>query len=334
MNDSLHVYNPNAAAGDLTAIECPQCKTHLRLLRPATVHTPIACCICGATFYLQPVETAPAADVGAHGYGYPGRPGFRPAGPPNRRLAADRRPRSPDDPPPALTTPAPPPPTPGMRAAPGMPRPVNVPEHLQRNFRTRWLESVLGAALILLLVVGACAGGFMLLRSFWPRNDQTNATTAEADAPETAPDQPPVAPVYTLPKALPRPAALFGEWESRVDDGSTSTLMFSPDGKVVIAQAGDPPPPPFQGNWYLFEHKGDDLLLDVGAEFNGMSNTRIKLRMAGPDALTLVSQIRHGLEQAGGELRYIRVGPPPATPTVAVPEPADKAADKAPAKSQ
>jgi hypothetical protein len=189
---------------------------------------------------------------------------------------------------------------------------------------------VLGAALILLLVVGVCAGGFMLLRSFWPRNDQTNATTAEADVHETAADAPPAAAVYTPPTPLPRPAALFGRWESRVDDGSISTLMFSLDGKVVIAQAGDPPPPAFEGNWYLFELKDDYLLLDVGEKFNGMSNTRITLRMTGPDAFTLISQVRHGLNQAGGELRYIRVAQPPATPTVAAPDPAAIA----PTKSQ
>jgi len=277
------------------------------------VHTPIACCICGATFYLQPIETAPAGPAGTAdgGYGYPGRPGFRPGTPANRRLIPERRPRSPDDPPPAMTTPAPPAPVPGTHSAPGMPKPVQLPEHLQRSFRTRWLESVLGAALVLLVVVAACAGGFVLIKSIWAP-PETTTTQSESDIAAVEPDRPPAAPVYTPPKALPRPPALFGQWESRVDDGSSSAFVFQPDGKVVISQAGDPPPPPYEGNWYVSENKGQEMTLDVGPEFAAMSNTRIRLLMTGPDAFTVLSQIRHGLNMAAGELRYIRVGPPPA----------------------
>jgi hypothetical protein len=329
MSDSLHVYNPNVAAREPTAIECPQCKTQLRMLRPATVHTPIACCMCGATFYLQPVETAPVGPADGR-YDYPGRPGLRPGVPPNRRMVPERRPRSPDDPPPTMTTPAPPAPVPGTHSAPGMPKPVKLPEHLQRNFRTRWLESVLGAALVLLLVVALCAGGFVLVRSIWSRPDLAAPTNPESDDSEVAassPDRPPIAQTYQPPKALTRPATLFGQWESRVDDGSSSTFVFHPDGKVLISQAGDPPPAPFESNWYVYESKGEEMILDVGPEFAAMSNTRIKLRMTGPDAFTVMSQVRHGLNMATGELRYIRIG--------AAPEPTKADAKKEePAKSQ
>ena len=73
MSDSARENVPPTSSAP-TAIECPQCDSQLRLLRPATIHTPIACCICGTTFYLQPIETAPLVE------GPEGR-GPRPSGP-------------------------------------------------------------------------------------------------------------------------------------------------------------------------------------------------------------------------------------------------------------
>ncbi len=338
MNDSARE-NPmsgNPAAGRPAApvaIECPQCGTPLRLLRPATIHTPIACCICGATFYLEPVETAPMSETmiaPRRTVNGQGRPVFRSASPPGHPVS-DRAARPPGDAPSAMTTPVPPAPVPGTRFAPGMPRPVELPEHLNRAFRTRWLESVLGASLILLLVVAACAGGFVLLRTLWaPRStgptaladvptgtetpdndsksgrasagnpDSVGATTAAANSAGTA------------QKMLPRPESLSGTWESRVDDGSQSSFVFRPDGTVDVAQAGDPPPPIAQYNWYLVEQRGDILVLDIGPELGQMGNARLTIRFPGPDAFTLLKFIRHGLIQPGGELRYILSGPPTA----------------------
>src|SRR6516162_7898213 len=141
---------PDPVATEAVA-ECPQCGTQLRLLRPATLHTPIACCICGASFCLHPVETAPLTEPARGSVGprdFRGGSGFHAAGPrvgpaqswaarlravspASRVYPADRETRPPADPPPAMITPAPPPPVPGTRSAPGMPKPVELPEHLQ-----------------------------------------------------------------------------------------------------------------------------------------------------------------------------------------------------------
>jgi hypothetical protein len=335
MNDSLRD-NPMSGrpAATAAAIECPQCGTQLRLLRPATVHTPIACCICGATFYLEPVETAPmteAVSAPRRPINGQGRPAFRTGSPPGRRSPD----RAPGDPPPTMSTPAPPAPGPGTRSAPGMPRPVELPDHLQRGFRTRWLESVLGALLVLLLVVAACAGGFVLLRTIWaPQplapsagadvpaadssagNSKSAAATPAAGDPSSgiAPNGPGAA-AGAAAKNLPRPEALAGTWESRVDDGSHSSFVFRSDGTVDIAQAGDPPPPPSRYNWFVIERRGADLVLDVGPDLGAMGNTRMTIQLAGPDAFTLVKSVCHGLIQGSGELRYVRTGPATAAPT-------------------
>jgi hypothetical protein len=347
VGESMHMNDPareNPSSGTpvagrastaAAAIECPQCGTQLRLLRPATIHTPIACCICGASFYLQPIETAPlseAAIAPRRPINGQGRPAFRIVSPP-RRGPGDRGPRAPGDPPPTMSTPAPPAPGPGTRSAPGMPRPVDLPDHLQRNFRTRWMESVLGAVLVLLLVVAACAGAFVLFKTIWkdrpaatnssdgpdasdtPADDTKSATPAIGD-PKTG-NHPASSPTSAgvLAKALPRPESLTGAWESRVDDGSYSSFVFRSDGTVDIAQAGDPPPPPKSYHWSLVDQKGDELILDVGAELGAMGNTRMTIRVAAPDAFTLVKSICHGLVQPGGDLRYIRTGPATAAPT-------------------
>src|SRR5882724_913529 len=112
MNDSFHE-NPGPAMTAAAAIGCPQCGTQLRLLRPATMHTEIACCICGATFYMQPIETAPMSEAVVspqRAFGVV-RPVLR-ATPPSTR-PSDRGARLPADPPAAMTTPAPPAPMPG-----------------------------------------------------------------------------------------------------------------------------------------------------------------------------------------------------------------------------
>lgn len=295
------------------AIECPQCGTQLRLLRPATVHTPIACCICQATFYLQPVETAPMSEP-LDGRG-PATP-FRPIRPGQR--PPERRPRSPDDPPPAMTTPPPPEP-PGTRARPGMPKPVQLPEHLQKTFRSHTLDSVLGIGLVLLVVVGVCAGGFMLIKWYTNRSATADSAQAAEGGPAGA-DEPPL---DFGPKDLPRPEALFGEWESRADDGSVSSFTFWPDGRVKILQASDVPQPPVEGNWYLVQHKGDDLEIEVGPNLGTVGNTRLTLLMTGPDAFTIMKHIHDGLPASTGQLRYIRLRSVPAEP------PAKPSAEKA-----
>src|SRR5205823_188304 len=139
--------------------------------------------------------------------------------------------------------------------APGMPRPVELPDHLQRTFRTRWMESVLGAVLVLLLVIAACAGGFVLLRTVWPAPAKTAADGAVAPAdPALAAD--PVPLLGTAANPLPRPDRLAGTWESRMDDGSHSAFEFRRDGAVLITQAGDPPRPAHRGEWFLAEQRG------------------------------------------------------------------------------
>jgi hypothetical protein len=332
MNDAARE-NPIPAPTAPEAIECPQCGTQLRMLRPATIHTPIACCICGATFYLKPIETAPISDTAIRprrmvNTGPGTRPMFRVVSPPSR-LPAER---APGDPPPAMSTPAPPPPSPGTRFAPGMPRPVELPDHVQRGFRTRWMESVLGAALVLLIVVAVCAGGFMLIKSIWGIRSTAPTPAAEEGGPAEDPNaQPPAstdpanpdAPVteHSLgAKPLPRPDNLIGTWESRVDDGSTSSFVFRPDGRLTLTQAGDPPPPPSDYTWYLAARQGEDLVLEVGPAFGTMNNARLTLRLTSPDAFTLVKHIRGGIVQGGVDLRYVRtshgaaaapfVGPP------------------------
>jgi hypothetical protein len=195
------------------------------------------------------------------------------------------------------------------------------------------MESVLGAVLVLLLVVAACAGAFVLFKTLWKDRPAATGSSDEPDAPDTpAGNTEPGAPTVGHPKsnghataipttagmrakALPRPESLTGAWESRVDDGSYSSFVFRSDGTVDIAQAGDPPPPPKSYNWSLIDQKGDELILDVGAELGAMGNTRMTIRVAAPDAFTLVKSICRGLVQPGGDLRYIRTGPATAAPT-------------------
>jgi hypothetical protein len=368
MNDSLRddsagppTTGPNGPAPVMTAAAaatCPQCGTQLRLLKQATLNTPIACCICGTTFYIQPVETAPleptdgrltargpssfqVRNTGAGGSG--SRPAFRVISPPPPSVnrppqPAERRPRSPDEPPPTMSAPPPPPPTEGTRG--GMPKPVELPDHLSRGFRTSWMESVLGAVLVLLLVVAVCAGGFFVIHALWARHVETRQAqqrgsessvvedTKPADdgkaTPAPAGDVP--APVFGPPKALPRPEVLFGTWESRVDDGSQSSFLFRPDGTVTIEEAIDRPPT--HTNWYLAERKGDDLVIELGGAFGTMNNTRMTLHMTSPDAFTLTKNIRIGIVQAGGELRYVRAATAPPAPAKPAAKPAETPAAK------
>jgi hypothetical protein len=196
-----------------------------------------------------------------------------------------------------------------------MPRPVELPEHLQRNFRTRWMESVLGATLVLLVVVAVTAGGFVVIRSIWP----TQPTAArEADAEPTADgpaDGTPAAPtpadaaLLKPAKPLDRPVELAGEWDSRADDGSHSAFDFHPDGTVVITPANYPQTPAVRAQWYVADQRGDDLAVDVGTEFGAAGNYRFVLRFNGLESFTLTRTIRNGVSTSS-QLRYVRVGPP------------------------
>jgi hypothetical protein len=211
---------------------------------------------------------------------------------------------------------------------------------VQRNFRTRWLESVLGVALVLLLVVAVCAGAFVGIKWFTSRGtttpnlaDVTNPDdpNGEAVRPDVTTPAPAAVTGYSSPKPQPRPAGLFGSWESRADDGSSSSFVFWPDGRVQIAQAGDPPPPPLESNWYVTSRKDADMALEVGPEFGAIGNTRIFVRLTGPDAFTLNRQVRHGVVTSAVELRYIRVGPAPeALPAAPAKSPGNPPPDKSP----
>jgi hypothetical protein len=207
-----------------------------------------------------------------------------------------------------------------------MPKPVELPDHIQRGFRTRWMESVLGAILVLLLVVAACALGFVLVKYIRSRSAAPSISADATGDPEpTAGDQQPAnstpavgdsksanpIPVVGVPKSLPRPAYLAGMWESRLDDGMTSAFIFRTDGSAVIIQAGDPPPPPSFFNWFLVSHKGDEHIIDIGPEFGQIGNARITIRLTSADAFSMLRQMRAGIVQPGGELRYVRIGPPP-----------------------
>jgi hypothetical protein len=221
-----------------------------------------------------------------------------------------------------MTGQAPPVPT---YSAPGMPRPVELPEHLQRNFRTRWMESVLGSALVLLLIVVASAGGFVLVRTVWanrpPARDteadgspSAASTTASTAASKAAPSN---VPILAAPaKPLAESDRLPGVWESRADDGSQSGFDFQPDGQVIIVQAGNPRPPSVRTFWYPVDQRGDDVTIEIGPEFGGVGNYRYVLRFTAPDAFTMTRIIRYGAFFPE-ELRYVRVGPsrgvPPAT---------------------
>jgi hypothetical protein len=205
-----------------------------------------------------------------------------------------------------------------MYAAPGMPRRVEVPGHMQPGFRTRRMESVLGAALVLLFVVAVCAGGFVLWRTLWPAPDKTPAAAAaDKAAPDAAADSEPAAePVVAAHQPLPRPDRLVGTWESRMDDGSHSSLEFRRDGTILIAQAGNPPPPVRKDKWYLAEQQGDELVIEVGSEFGAAGNYQFVLRLTSPTALTVVRTLRLSIVVPAGEnLRYVRSAagdPPPA----------------------
>jgi hypothetical protein len=211
-----------------------------------------------------------------------------------------------------------------------MPKPVELPEHLQRNFRTRWMESVLGAALVLLLVVAACAGGFMLVQAIWSRNATSTPSTdvpsepegpAPADAPATGRTIAASAQGVGSAGPLPRPDYLFGVWESRADDGSNSTFTFRPDGTALLSQAGDPPPPPAEYKYFVAENTGGLLVLELGSDFRAVGNTRLSVRFTSPDAFTMVKHVRVGIPQHGSDLRYIRTGPPPAAAPASPPKP-------------
>jgi hypothetical protein len=325
MNDSLRDQPAtDVAMTAVAAVDCPKCAAQLRLLRPATLHTPIACCICGATFYMQPIETAPMTDANGKSGQSAGsiRPAFHAASPPQTH-PHDRAARSSSTNPGEMTTPAPPPPSPGTRSAPGMPKPVELPDHMQRGFRTRWLESVLGAVLVLLIVVAVCAGGFVLLRAI-RFSSSSPVSPAEGKADAAAGDQAPTnstapggdsqttVPAVTGFKPLPRPNALTGLWESRLDDGGSSCFVFRQDGTAVIVQNGDPPPPPSFYNWFLVDHKGDDLVIDIGPDFGQMGNTRLTVRLTSADAFTMVRHMRAGVVMPDFNLRYVRAGPAPA----------------------
>jgi hypothetical protein len=338
-NSARDVPAPGAPPGPV-AIECPQCRTQLRLLAQATVHTPISCCMCGATFYLQPIETAPLSDdvVAPRRAAAPGpRASFRVISPPSRGTRRVEGPRAT-----ALTAPVPPPPQSGARAAPGMPKPVELPDHLQRNFRTRWMESVLGAALVLLLVVAACAGGFVLIRTIWTKpapvhREEEAAAAGDATSTQATPTSnytPDIASVLGgSAQPLARPDQMAGTWESRADDGSHSIFVFFPNGKIVIAPAGEPRPKPLETDWFLAEKQGDDALIEVGPAAGSVGNYMFNLRFTAEDAFTLTKTIHHGIIHPG-DLRYIRIGPPEQLPSVPLkvipqtetPKPAEKPA--------
>jgi hypothetical protein len=227
-----------------------------------------------------------------------------------------------------------------------MPRPVELPDHLQRNFRTRWMESVLGAALVLLLIVAACAGGFVLIRTVWNSAPAARETAAAEKADPTTPSAgPSAAPAPAgfatvlggSAQPLARPDRMTGTWESRADDGSHSVFVFYADGSVIIAPAGEPKPPTVSANWFLVEQPGDDLMIEVGPEFGAVGNYRFNLRFTAADAFTLTRTIHHGINHPG-DLRYIRVGPPqdpqpapakigPPVPPAEPPKPVEKPPD-------
>jgi hypothetical protein len=329
MNDATTDHGTNGKTTPAAAVDCPQCGSKLRLLRPATVHTPIACCICGASFFQQPVETAPFTEPTEGGVvrGQLPRPaiGARPMvrGPVARPWSFDRLgqpgvPPRKDGPPPAITTPAPPLPAAGCRAAPGMPRPVAMPDHMQRALRNRWMESSLLATLVVLVFVGLLAGGFIAATYVSTGSKKTTDSAADAaELPAAAgsqstarakPEERPAAALLLNRHALPRPAELLGVWESRVDDGSLSGVEFHADGTVIVRQAGDPPPAPVTQNWYLAERRGDVLELEIGPGFGAMGNTRVTVRVTSPDAMTVIQTVRQGVIQGGTNLRYIRIG--------------------------
>lgn len=196
-----------------------------------------------------------------------------------------------------------------------MPRPVELPDYARRGFRTRWMESVLGAALVLLLVIAACAGAFVLLRTIWPATGKATADGAAAPdraATAAADTAEPAAVLAATAKPLPRPTQLVGTWESRTDDGSHSAFEFRADGSVRIGQAGDPPPPPLRGQWFLAEQRGGEMVIEVGPEYGAVGNFRFVLRPTSPDAFTLVRTLRLGIAQPSGQnLRFVRAAAPP-----------------------
>jgi hypothetical protein len=215
-----------------------------------------------------------------------------------------------------------------------MPKPVELPDHLQRNFRTRWMESVLGAALVLLLVVAACAGGFVLIKAVWMNTKPAAGREPSGLAPvDTTPGdaqttQPPQTEPTVFPsEPLPRPDRLVGGWDSRADDGSHSQFDFMADGTVVITSVAAPRIKAF---WYVVQQQYDDLVIEVGPEFGAFGNFQLVLRFSGVDAFTAVRTVHRGITTLT-DLRYVRVGPPrdwfaskPAAPVPALPaEPGD-----------
>jgi hypothetical protein len=220
-----------------------------------------------------------------------------------------------------------------------MPQPVQLPDHLQRNFRTSWMDSVLGASLVLLLLVAACAGGFVLIRTVWTnpepvhREPEPTADAQPATDTPAAPDTPPMQKSLLGSPGQPidREVRLIGTWESRADDGSSSLFIFFPNGKIVIAPVGERQP--LESKWYLVEQQGEDTMIEVGPECGMKGNFRFSFHVITPDAFTLSKTIHNGIVHSD-ELRYIRVGPPrelstPSVKIVAEPPPqAPKPAEK------
>lgn len=302
-------------------INCQECRKPIKLLQPATSQTPISCCHCGAVFFLQPIETAPVDELvsplGSKMEAEIREPGFRGLEPLPPLTLPDRPLESPAAPPIAfipLKPPAPPQtanlgekltsaPMPMVIAEDddddedGFPAAVDVPRHLQRSFRTNWMESLLGATLLLAVIAVMCATGFVIWRAFRPT---TNTPTTDSQAVNDV-----EIPTVARSKELPRPPELIGFWTSRCDDGSHSALHFREDGQVVVYSIGAVNPLPTLARWYFVGMQGRSHVLEIGSQLSAPGNYLFYLDFTCPDAFVVSKTVRFG-DTVNNDVRYVR----------------------------
>jgi len=270
-------------------------------------------------FFLQPVETAPVDElerpIGSKTEAEIHEPGFRGLEPLPPLSLPDRPLESPAAPiafiplkPPAPSQPANLAET--LMSAPmpmviaeddddedGFPAAVDVPRHLQRSFRTNWMESLLGATLLLAVIAVVSAAGFVVWRAFRP-----TANTPTADSQAVAEGE---LPTVVRAKELPRPPELMGYWTSRCDDGSHSALHIRDDGQIVVYSVGALNPMPTLARWYFVGMQGRSHVLEIGNQLSAPGNYLFYVDFTCPDAFVVSKTVRFG-DAINNDVRYVR----------------------------
>jgi hypothetical protein len=169
-------------------------------------------------------------------------------------------------------------------------------------------------ALAVILVL-AGVGGLALL---WYSNRGESKSGPGSDASEgTSVVDPPAVPTEKDLAPKPLPARLLGVWELRSDDGRSGRLVLGPNGHLAASStAGESPLPDYEGNWYLFEEKGDRFVLEFAREHRGFDGYKVTVLLTTPDAFTLVETLKGGVP-THEKHRFVRTGPAPLDKAVA-----------------